>query len=98
MTGPTPEKPVDTVVVPDQVAGSPIEFFELRMKLDTTLTINETHWMKPGVESAIRWRRLPDDRELADATAYIQLAVLNPAISELIGLLSQQLAEARKQR
>ena len=58
MTEPTPEHPVGEVTLPDDIAQSPIEFFEIRMKLDTTLTINGDSWMKPGIEGAIRFRRL----------------------------------------
>jgi hypothetical protein len=97
-TEPTPERPVGEVRLPDEVATSPIEFFEIRMKLDTTLTINGDHWMKPGVESAIRFKRLPTEEQLKDATTYIQYAVIDPAIQEMIALLSQQLAEARRVR
>lgn len=95
---PTPEKPVGEVKLPIEVATSPIEFFELRMKLDTTLTVNDTNWMKPGIEGAIRWRRLPSDQELKDATAYIQFAVIDPAIQQMISLLSQKLADERKKK
>ena len=98
MTEPTPEHPVGEVRLPDDVARSPIEFFELRMKLDTTLTVNGDNWMKPGIEGAIRWRRLPDDDDLKAAVQYLQFAVIDPAIQELIGLLSQQLAESRRRR
>ena len=98
MTEPTPEHPVGEVRLPDEIASSPIEFFELRMKLDTTLSVNNDAWMKPGIEGAIRWRRLPDEGELKDATSYLQFAVIDPAIQELIGLLSQQLAESRRRR
>ena len=98
MTNPTPELPVGTVETPDDIGGSPIEGFELKMKLDTTLTVNGTNWMKPGVESAIRWRRLPTEQELQDAAAYIQYAVIDPTIQQMIGLLSQQLADAQRKR
>lgn len=96
MTEPTPEKPVGDVKLPREVAESPIEFFEIRMKLDTTLTVNGDNWMKPGCEGAIRFKRLPTDGQLKDAAAYIQYAVIDPAIQEMIGLLSTRLAEARK--
>ena len=98
MTEPTPERPVGEVRLPDEIAAAPIEYFELRMKLDTTLTINGDSWMKPGIEGAIRFKRLPTDEQLRDATTYLQFAVIDPAIQELIGLLSQQLAEARRVR
>jgi hypothetical protein len=98
MTDPTPERPVGEVKLPDDIARSPIEFFELRMKLDTTLTVNDSNWMKPGIEGAVRWKRLPTEDELKDATAWIQFAVIDPAIQQMIGLLSEQLAEARRRK
>jgi hypothetical protein len=98
MTDPTPERPVGDVTLPEEMIGSPIEFFELRMRLDTTLTVNGDNWMKPGIEGAVRWKRLPTEDELKDATAYIQFAVIDPAIQQMIGLLSEQLAEARRRK
>jgi hypothetical protein len=98
MTEPTPENPVGDVKLPDDIATSPIEHFELRMKLDTTLTVNSENWMKPGIEAAIRWKRLPNEQEMKDATAYLQFAVIDPAIQQMISLLSQQLAESRRRR
>lgn len=98
MNEPTPEHPVGEVALPDDIGGAPIEGFELRMKLDTTLTVNGTNWFKPGIEGAIRWKRLPSEEQLKDATTYIQFAVIDPAIQEMIGLLSQQLADAQRNR
>ena len=95
---PTPERPVGDVTLPEEIASSPIEFFEIRMKLDTTLTVNGDNWMKPGVEGAIRFKRLPSSEQLADAAAYIQYAVIDPTIQQMIAQLSEQLAEARKAR
>ena len=95
---PTPEHPVGEIKLPDDIATSPIEFFEIRMKLDTTLTVNGDNWMKPGIEGAIRFKRLPSEEQLRDATTYIQFAVIDPAIQQMIELLSQQLAEARRRR
>lgn len=93
-----PEDPAESVALPEDIASSPIEFFELRMKLDTTLTIGETHWAKPGCEGAIRWRRLPSEQELKDAATYIQFAVIDPVLQDVISHMSQRLEEQRKRR
>lgn len=92
------DEPVESVALPEDIASSPIEFFELRMKLDTTLTINDTNWAKPGVEGAIRWKRLPTESELKDAATYIQFAVIDPALQDIIAHMAQRLEEQRKAR
>jgi len=93
---PTPERPVASVEGPADQLGSPIESFELTMKLDCTLTVNGTDWMKPGVQGAIKWRRLPSEEELKLGTTYIQQAVIGPAIADAISHMSARLDEARR--
>lgn len=95
---PTPEHPVDTVETPDDIVASPIEKFTLTLRLDTTLTVNGTNWMKPGVEGAITWKRLPSEQELADAAAYIQFGVIDPVLQDNIAHLSKRLEETRRSR
>lgn len=96
MTEPTLERPVTTVAGPDEQLGSPIESFTLTMKLDCTLSVNGTDWMKPGVQGAIKWKRLPSEEELTLGTTYIQQAVIGPAIADAIAHMSARLEEARR--
>jgi hypothetical protein len=95
---PTPEHPVGDVQTPDDIGGSPIERFTLTLRLDTTLTVNSTNWMKPGCEGSITWKRLPTEQELKDAAAWIQFGVIDPILQDNIGHLSQQLEETRRSR
>jgi len=92
----TPEHPVTSVAGPHEQLGSPIESFELTMKLDCTLTVNGTDWFKPGVSGAIKWKRLPSEEELKLGSTYIQEAVIGPAIADAINHMSARLEEARR--
>lgn len=83
---------------PDDSHG-PIESFEIRMRLDCTLKVNESDWFKPGIEGAIKFRnRLPDEIDLKDATTYLQFHVIDPAITDAVEHILQRLRAERELR
>lgn len=75
------------VVTPN--GGEPqVERFELRLRMDATLTIRdqtgkEQHWVKPGSEAAAFWNGMPGEEELAlryEALSRIASATLEAVI------------------
>lgn len=68
-----------------------IESFELRMRLDCTLRVNDSDWFKPGVEGAVRWKRLPDDQDLKDAASYLQFGVIDPTITDALAHIMERM-------
>jgi hypothetical protein len=76
-------------MVTTPTGGEPIvERFELRLRMDATLTIRdntgkESHWVKPGSEAAVFWNGIPGEAELAlryEALSQVAAATLEAVI------------------
>lgn len=87
----TPEEQPGFEVGTPEDDHNPIVSFELKMKLDCTISINGTDWFKPGVEGAIRWKHLPDENDIQAAATYIQFHVIDPTISDAISHITERI-------
>lgn len=89
--------------VPTPIGDGQIEFVELRIKMDATLTVQTasaqpTEWIKPGVEAAIRWRgpEAPAEMQLRAGAQFLQGTMIAPHLEELIVMVSDGLQRARR--
>lgn len=92
----------------EQPPPTRIDTFELRIRLDATLTVNGDQWIKPGTEGAITWRGqewngqwidpLPSEDELIAAYKRIEAGMVAPILEEIIALSQRRLTEKRQGR
>lgn len=74
-----------------------VERFELRLRMDATLTIRdqtgkEQHWVKPGSEAAAFWNGMPSEPELV-----LRYEALSKVVaSTLEAVIVQSTEELRK--
>jgi hypothetical protein len=70
------------------VPEPPIERFELRLRLDATVSIHDAtgkveHWVKPGSETAAIWSGMPSQTEIVlryEALSKVAAATLEAVI------------------
>lgn len=76
-----------------------IENFEIRIKLDCTISVDNQDWLKPGVESGIRWRirdnDLPSEDQVQTAVEFLQRAIIGPSLEDVIGQIHSRTREMR---
>lgn len=72
-----------------------IEKFEIRVRLDASVIVNGQDWLKPGVETAVRWGSIPSAQEQADAVAFMQKEVLAPVIAQVLELVDERVNSLR---
>lgn len=77
------------------VSDGGIERFEIRVRMDASVMVNGQDWLKPGVESAVRWGYLPSAKEQADAVEFMQAEVLAPVLSQVMELVDEQVNALR---
>ena len=93
------------VVPPTPIGDGEVEWVELRIRMDATLTVstdaaNPTEWIKPGAEGAIRLRgpNLPEPEQLRAAAQYLQIYQLAPALEDVIALIQERVRQQRQGR
>jgi hypothetical protein len=90
MSVPTPDLPAE------------IEWVELELKLDATITVGAyqgpepTEWMKPGCGGKVHFRGMPDEEQLRAAYGYLQAYMIAPALEEVIVQIQNRLVEQRR--
>lgn len=75
-----------------------IERFEIRVRLDASVCVNGQDWLKPGVETAVRWSGLPSAQEQADAVEFMQREVVAPVIAQVMELVDERVDALRAAR
>lgn len=61
-----------------------IDRFEIEIRLDCTIRVNETDYFKPGMSAKIGWNRLPEDQDVKDAATYLQFHVIDPTLTNAV--------------
>ena len=93
-----------TANVPASQPEVTVEKFELRLRLDATVTVFDgagqaTDWLKPGAETAVTWRGgIPSQVEIQLGFKHMQHTVLAPVLEEVIVQLRARLDETRRGR
>ena len=87
--------------IPVPVPDGTIEWVELTLKLDATITVQTagggaSEWIKPGAEGKIRMRGVPDLEQLQNGYRYIQVGILAPALEEVIVQIQERLDATRR--
>lgn len=72
-----------------------VERFEIRVRLDASVIVNGQDWLKPGVETAVRWGYIPSPQEQADAVAFMQAEVVAPVIAQVMELVDERVTALR---
>lgn len=75
-----------------------VEKFEIRVRLDASVIVNGQDWLKPGVETAVRWRGIPSAQEQADAVEFMQSQVVAPVIAQVMELVDERVSALRAAR
>jgi hypothetical protein len=93
---------VAIVTVPTSPLPAELEWVELSLKLDATITVgaysssNEpTEWMKPGAAGKVHFSGMPDDHQIKAAYSYIQNNIIAPALEEVIVAINHRLGQGR---
>lgn len=80
-----------------------IEWVELELKLDATITVGSyqpgpepTEWIKPGCSGKVHFRGMPDEEQLRAASNYLQGFMIAPALEEVIVQVQAKLVEGRR--
>jgi hypothetical protein len=91
----------------EQQPSARLETFELRLRMDATLTINgQEQWLKPGTETGMRWKGyqwndqwvdpLPTEDQISAAFQIMQQKILAPVLDEMIMISQRVITEARR--
>lgn len=76
--------------------------FSLELRIDATVAVNNTDWLKPGVTTKKKWRvrdgLLPSRQELELTVSYMQHGALNKILAEMIDQMMVAVVEAQQNR
>lgn len=76
---------------------------KVTVKVDATVTLydsvgNATDWLKPGVESSMKWNGVPDESQIRSAVTFMRDHVLNPTIDDVLTSVTERTAAMRQGR
>jgi len=85
------------------VSGDAPEILETQLTLHFGATIAVTtsgsgwqDYIKPAASFSHKWKGIPTEDQVANATAFIQHAVLSPILEEIIATAQKRLIDARR--
>jgi hypothetical protein len=72
------------------------EITEVRVsyKLDATVTVNGTQWIKPGVEASIKFDGVPSPERLDAGSQYLISQVVEPILGQVIEMVLEESVKA----
>jgi len=76
---------------------TPIDRFTLTMRLDASLSITTggqlQNWIKPGAEASISWQGIPDEKQVEDATEFLNNQIIEPIVASVIAESQERLRQ-----
>jgi hypothetical protein len=89
------------VPVPQPPGNGQIEFVELTVRVDATMTVGTygekpSEWMKTGAEGKVHMNGIPVPEQIQTAYNYIQVTMLEPAMTQMINTIHEKLVEQRR--
>lgn len=75
----------------------------ITLRLDSTVTLydsvgNATDWIKPGVETSMKFNGVPDGNQVDAAIKAMRDGVLNPVLSDVLASVQERTTALRQGR
>lgn len=81
----------------DPTLPAEIESISLTVRVDCTVSVNNTDWVKPGASATTKWKGVPSAEQFQLAKEFMQTHMLAPTINEALALAVERIEEHVKE-
>jgi hypothetical protein len=71
-----------------------VDRFQIALSLGATFKINGEAWTKPGAETSISWRGIPDQDQVNTAIEFMEKKILEPMMIDVAELAMKYTRQA----